>query len=415
MDSVVEYSPRKIFPFWITFSGSRIFFRSCFCRLLELSEKMKFLVSTFFLLALTAEGEWIRPPEHSAKGYLVPSPDYQPVFPRDHGAHRDYGLEWWYWIGHLQAVEDQRKFGFQATVFRVAGEAGESGENNSGSFGDRQLYLAHSALSDLNNEKYLHTERVMREGWQGKISTETLSLKVAGIEASLLEGENGHRVSAQLPNGGSLELELRPKKPLVRFGERGLSRKGDEPASVSWYWTYTRLQVNGNLKYMGKDIPVKGLAWMDHEISSSQLGKGLAGWDWTCMQLDDGTEVKAYRLRKEDGGSDRWSAVYWINPQGETTKVYADDFSWSADKVWVSPKTKLRFPTSVTIQARHPHRGILIYRLRPLLNNQEFFGNRSDNAYWEGACEVLNEEGSRIGNAYLELAGYGGGLGARLN
>ncbi|MGY8712512.1 MAG: lipocalin family protein, partial [Verrucomicrobiia bacterium] len=40
---------------------------------------------------------------------------------------------------------------------------------------------------------------------------------------------------------------------------------------------------------------------------------------------------------------------------------------------------------------------------------------RSDNAYWEGACEVLDLQDNRIGLAYLELAGYGGGLGARLN
>ena len=59
---------------------------------------------------------------------------------------------------------------------------------------------------------------------------------------------------------------------------------------------------------------------MDHEISSSQLGEGLAGWDWTCMQLDDGTEVKAYRLRKDDGSSDRWSAVYWIDREGNTER-----------------------------------------------------------------------------------------------
>ena len=94
-------------------------------------------------------------------------------------------------------------------------------------------------------------------------------------------------------HGGRLELELIPLKPIVRFGDRGLSRKGDDPASVSWYWTYTRLQVNGKLIYKGEVLEVQGEAWMDHEISSSQLGEGLAGWDWTCMQLNDGTEVKA--------------------------------------------------------------------------------------------------------------------------
>ena len=70
---------------------------------------------------------------------------------------------------------------------------------------------------------------------------------------------------------------------------------------------------------------------------------------------------------------------------------------------------------SVERLVKHPVNGKQIFRLRPLLDEQEFTGNRSDNAYWEGACEVLNDQGKRIGSAYLELAGYGGGLGARLN
>mgnify|MGYP001186558323 CR=1 FL=1 len=53
--------------------------------------------------------------------------------------------------------------------------------------------------------------------------------------------------------------------------------------------------------------------------------------------------------------------------------------------------------------------------LKKIIENQEFVGNRGDNPYWEGACSVLNTNGEEIGRAYLELAGYGGGLGARLN
>ena len=160
---------------------------------------------------------------------------------------------------------------------------------------------------------------------------------------------------------------------------------------------------------------MEGIAWMDHEISSSQLGEDLAGWDWTCMQLDDGTELKAYRLRKKDGGSDPWSAVYWIDQKGNTEKVYADSFTWETLDTWTSPKTGLQYPSSVEVSAKHPTNGQQVYQLRPLLDAQEFTGNRADNAYWEGACEVLNKDGKRIGLAYLELAGYGGGLGARLN
>ena len=376
---------------------------------------MKLHLSLFFLTCLSAYAEWIEPPARSSKGFLVPTPDYRPQFPQDHGAHRGYGLEWWYWVGHLETEEKGGKFGFQSTVFRVAGDAQKAEAVGAEAFGNRHLFLTHSALSDQGREHYLHHERVVREGWQARASQKTLGLEVGGIEARMHEDGKGHRLSTLYPGGGRLELDLVPAKPLVCFGERGLSRKGDGAASVSWYWSYSRLLATGTLTYQGREQRVKGVAWMDHEISSSQLGKDLAGWDWTCMQLDDGTEVKAYRLRKEDGSSDRWSAVYWIDQEGEIEQVYADKFTWSEEDEWTSPTTGLTYPTDVLIRARHPIEGEKSYRLRPVLDDQEFYGNRADNAYWEGACDVLNAGGQVIGRAYLELAGYGGGLGARLN
>lgn len=376
---------------------------------------MKLLKLCILLFPLLARGEWIEPPLRTDKGYLVPTPDYTPVFPRDHGAHREHGIEWWYWVGHLKEKGGGREFGFQTTVFRLAGDSNHSSLPANGPFGNRQLYLAHSALSDLENRTYLHHERVLREGWQAKVSDRTLSIQVAGIEAQLLEDGTGHRVVARYPEAAMLELEFRPLKPLVSFGDRGLSRKGDQPSSVSWYWSYTRLRATGTLHYGGKELLVEGMAWMDHESSSSQLAKNLAGWDWTCIQLDDGTELKAYRLRKDDGKSDRWSAVYWIDRDGKTVRIYDKDFRWIVDKNWTSPKTGLSYPTRVTIEANHPERGKLLYRIRPLLEEQEFSAKSGGNDYWEGACEALDGQGRRIGRAYLELAGYGESIGARLN
>jgi predicted secreted hydrolase len=376
---------------------------------------MKLLLTLLVLSSNIVWGKWIEPPARSAKGYRVPTPDYQPVLPRDHGSHPEHGIEWWYWVGHLNAVDSGKNFGFQSTIFRLAGDPEKSGETQSEPFGNQNLFLVHTALSDLEEEKYIHHERVMREGWQARSSEKTLSLTVGGVKVSLLEKENRHKVVNRYPDGAKLELMFKPSKPLVSFGDRGLSRKGADPASVSWYWSYTRLEAKGTLFQNGEEIAVEGIAWMDHEISSSQLGEDLAGWDWTCMQLDDGTELKAYRLRKKDGGSDPWSAVYWIDQKGNTEKVYADSFTWETLDTWTSPKTGLQYPTSVEVSVKHPTNGQQVYQLRPLLDAQEFTGNRADNAYWEGACEVLNKDGKRIGLAYLELAGYGGGLGARLN
>ena len=147
----------------------------------------------FFVSVVSAE--WIEPPARSAKGYLVPVPDYNPLFPKDHGAHREYGLEWWYWVGHLETEESGHEYGFQSTVFRVAGDPQKMNDSDDRAFGNRHLFLAHSALSDLTNQKYLHNERVVREGWQARAGVGTLDLKVAGIEASMLENEIGHKVT----------------------------------------------------------------------------------------------------------------------------------------------------------------------------------------------------------------------------
>ena len=119
------------------------------------------IFTCFILLAFSlSAGEWIEPPARSAKGYLVPTPDYNPVWPKDHGAHREYGLEWWYWVGHLETVSGEQKYGFQSTVFRVAGDPQNSKANTDDAFGNKQLFLAHAALSDLSNKKYIHHERV---------------------------------------------------------------------------------------------------------------------------------------------------------------------------------------------------------------------------------------------------------------
>lgn len=372
----------------------------------------QFLVLVLATSIPGAAREWIVPPAATSDGYPVPAPDFVPQVPAAHGAHRDYLIEWWYWVGHLEIVDDNTPLGFQATVFRRAGKADQAGPEDRAPFSNRQIYMAHAALSDLGDGKYYHEERLLREGWQAQAKVGELGLRVGPIVAH--EADGRFKLQMRLRDEVQLALTLTPEKPMVVFGDRGLSRKGSDPAAVSWYWTYTRLRAEGTLKRNGRTQKLRGLVWMDHEISSNQLGGDLAGWDWTCMHLDDGSEVKAYRLRKEDGSPDRWSAVYWIDPEGKTRKVYADDFTWKEDDHWTSPETGNRYPVSVTVRATDPRDGTeKTYRLEPFLKNQEMGGD-SGNAYWEGACKVTDAKGRSLGKAYLELAGYGDGLASQL-
>jgi predicted secreted hydrolase len=376
----------------------------------------KLILSLLLLSQSLLLADWIQPPLQTLEGYPVPQPDRAPELPRDHGAHPEYAIEWWYWVGHLEATDSDESFGFQSTVFRLGGDPNTKQSPEPSILGHEQLYMSHAALSELSTNRYFHSERIFRNGWQATASTEELRFSAGNIQVAPLADRDGQHMILRYSEDAYLELTLIPQKPIVVFGERGLSRKGADPAAVSLYWSYTRIKVSGTLHRNGRPTAVSGSAWMDHEISSSQLGSDLAGWDWTAIQLDDGTEVKAYRLRQVNGGSDPWSAIYWIDRDGATRSVYADQFKWITEKTWLSSNTGTTYPTSVRIEAIDPEDGSKkIYRLRPKFDAQEFIGNNGSNPYWEGACDVLDEEGQRIGKAYLELAGYSGGLRGKLN
>ena len=62
-------------------------------------------------------------PLTTAEGFAVPQPGHRFTFPRDHGNHPDFKIEWWYVTGHLYA-DAGRRFGFQATFFRSAAPRG---------------------------------------------------------------------------------------------------------------------------------------------------------------------------------------------------------------------------------------------------------------------------------------------------
>ena len=41
------------------------------------------------------------------------------AFPKDHGSHPEYEVEWWYFTGHLSG---QSEYGFEITFFRVSND-----------------------------------------------------------------------------------------------------------------------------------------------------------------------------------------------------------------------------------------------------------------------------------------------------
>jgi len=332
-------------------------------------------------------------PLTTADGFAVPQPGHVFSFPRDHGSHPDFKIEWWYLTGHLFA-ENGRRFGYQATFFRSA--APDKSTN---------LHLAHMALTDAVTGTFYHQERLNREGWDADSSTTTLdlhngpwSLRFTDEPTNKMELRGGVRAEA------GFTLSLSPAKPLVVFGENGVSRKGSAPTAASYYLTFTRLRTEGTLTLGEETLRVTGETWMDHEISSSQLDQNQVGWDWVSIHFKDGRELMFYRMRLRDGSSDPASSLTWIDAAGRTRK---SDFKWEVIDRWSSPITDAVYPSRVRLTTTDPATGKpVVLTLVPLAKNQELTGNLGGIPYWEGACRVLDAEGRELGNAYMEFTGY---------
>ena len=348
----------------------------------------------FFITALLSG----QTPKYTPDGFKVAREGYQFIFPRDHGNHPDFKTEWWYVTGHLTNKANGDRYGYQLTFFRQA-----SPKNNwrgNSSWQSDQIYMAHAAITNEKGGNFVHEERLNRGGL------------LANSKIGDLDVFNESWFLKRIPSGDvdlemsvknmQLRLKLKPTTSLVTFGEKGVSKKGDDPTASSHYLTYPRMQSEGSMRLSnGSSIEVEGLSWMDHEISSNQLGSDQSGWDWAGIHLNNGDSIMFYRLRLADSTQDRNSVAYYMNDRGKILKS-TKEFSIKVLSSWTSSITKIKYPSRIELTI-----GKDIYIIEPTLRNQELNSRRSGGiSYWEGACRVTNTEGEVIGSAYMELTGY---------
>ena len=333
-------------------------------------------------------------PPLTSSGFAVPQPGHHFEFPRDHGSHPEFKIEWWYITGHLFGPNHQR-FGYQATFFR-----------NEAPDHSMEIFLAHMALVDVSSGKFYFQERLAREGWDASAAIGHLEIKNGPWSLQMTKTDPAElHLAGGVHADVSFDLHLVPAKPLVIFGENGISRKGSDPTAASYYLTYPRLRTEGTLQVGGAAREnVSGESWMDHEISSSQLSADQVGWDWLSIQLNDGRELMLYRLRRRDGSADPMSTLTWVSRNSTT---HRESFEWKVLSTWRSGATNAAYPARVQITTRDPESSQPFQlQIEPLVANQELTGQLGGIPYWEGACRVRDASGAEIGSAYMELTGY---------
>jgi predicted secreted hydrolase len=309
---------------------------------------------------------------------VVPAPV---TFPRDEAPHENL-TEWWYYTGHLFG-EDDARYGFEFVIFQVIR-------------GDYPVvYLAHMAVTDGSRGRFWHDQRVQRGSQIGR--TDGFDLDVAGWR---LRGALGADALAAQADPYGLDLRLTATKPPALHDGVGWISYG--PVGDSYYYSRTRLAVEGTLSDANGAHPVRGQAWMDHQWGDFLV---VGGWDWYSLQLDDATELMVYVTRGPDGAEGLRLGTF-VAADGTVRELDGAAFTATPTGSWTSPHTGAVYPSGWTVTVPSLE---LALQLDPTLLDQELeTAATTGMAYWEGQVEVRGTRGEAplSGLGYVELTGY---------
>jgi predicted secreted hydrolase len=341
----------------------------------------------------------------AADSYAQAQPGQALLFPRDHGAHPDYRIEWWYLTANLHDAMGA-SYGAQWTLFRLAIRAdGSAVPNSSGpakNSENNQVFMAHVAMTTPTG--HLSFQRYARGGDADEISRAGVTaepfsawlddweLRSTGEEWLPLE------VKARQADN-AMHLQLRGTAPLVLQGEAGFSAKHADGGG-SFYYSQPFLKVSGQLTIAGQVIPVNGDAWLDREWSSQFLQPEQSGWDWFSLHLESGEKLMLFQVRGKPGqeGAANYLQGNLMAPDGSTTRL-------DPDLIQLVPVQKTR----VAGRDLPLHWRVLLPQVDRQFEIQATIEDQwmaVDFPYWEGAVTVSGSGPGNRGKGYMELTGY---------
>ena len=285
-----------------------------------------------------------------------------------------YGVaEWWYATGYLSDASGDKLFLYQFTIFHVAR-------------GLLNGYILDLALTDYESSHHIFEERSAPGtrkvfGEPGRIVFRQNSISLDGDTIRI--AADGEKLD--------FELVLVSRKAPVWHDLDGIIPMGHpgKPSERSFYYSFTNMDTTGRIAYTGSDgaeyeLAVTGKSWFDRQWGAFTE----TGWDWFSLRFFDDTEAMLFVF--PSGG---FKGATWIGNDGEAR--YYWDFDYSVEE-WMFFDGR-RYGIGWTVDL--PFAGGR-YELRPLYRG-DFNPNLVYN-YWEGLCEILNEEGQLVGYCVTE-------------
>jgi predicted secreted hydrolase len=412
--------------------------------------------------------------EENTAGFAQATEANNIVFPRDLGPHDEYQTEWWYYTGNLETAEGRpfgfqltffrraltqegasgqgaseqeasgqeaggqgasgqgasgqeasgqgaseqeasgqeasgQEAGGQGATGQEAGGQGASGQEAESSWRTNQVYLAHFTISDIEGDAFYPAERFSR-GAAGLAGAEAAPYRVWLENWFVEETDSGEAHLFAQTEQVTLDLTLSQTLPPILHGDGGLSPKGPERGNASYYYSIIRQEAAGRVVVGDESFEVNGLAWKDHEYSTSALTLEAVGWDWFSLQFDDGSALMFFQIRRADGRLEPASSGTFIYSDGTTQALARDEWQMRVTDSWVSPNNGAEYPAGWEIEIAVLD---LAIEGRPLIANQELTVSTT---YWEGAVEFSGAVGGHgvEGRGYIELTGYAETMRGRL-
>ena len=320
-------------------------------------------------------------------------------FPKDEGTHKadtSVTMEWWYVTFHLTDPSSKKQYSVMAAFFKEA--FGRSLRLfDISSLSDARMYAATTAGAldakpgqlDITHRNRHGSDRLfVRKSPDGVLLPFRYHLEV-----------NGPNTTA------SLNMEL--IKPPMIVGGDGYVQVGN--AGHSWYYSFTRMQAEGEIEIKGKRMTVTGVAWMDHQWGPFMISPipiiQTDTYEWFSIQLDNGEDYmvsnifdRRNRLQRHKG----FGGLGWMGADsstGETT-----EFTLRRLAFWQAPCGDTY---SGKWQIIEPGRDLDLV-ITPDFQNQVVPLPRTPFGqfyFWEGSCSVAGKvQGKEVkGRAFGEL------------
>lgn len=341
---------------------------------------------------------------HGKAQTLRDGTEQSPVsLPRDLAAHAGAQTEWWYYTGHA-AADSGREFGFELVFFKRRTDLDNFSIVPLRLIGN-PFYFAHFAITDITAGTFRYAHRKSANGpfdLPASASEKHYHLRLG--DWSIREALGDHVVRASINGDVGFEATLSPAKKVVLNGRDGVSFKDEGEASR--YFSYTRMNLEGDLTENGIAEHFTGSAWMDREFGTWTPTENQKGWDWFSIQLDNETELMCYQLRNSAGEPSPFSSGTFVYADGTSSSLASTEFSIVPTDEWKSPTSGAAYPSGWKVKVPSMEIDLTVM---PVIKDQELDTRGSTMiVYWEGVCRVTGSvrDVSVGGRAYVELVGY---------